>query len=58
MSDALIASLTAAVEAAPGDHTLRRHLAGLLVSAGRGGRRWSTARPSSPPTPPTTTPAH
>lgn len=37
MSDALIASLTAAVEAAPGDHTLRRHLAGLLVSAGRGG---------------------
>ncbi|MGL5866534.1 MAG: AAA family ATPase [Dermatophilaceae bacterium] len=37
MSDALIASLSAAVDAAPHDTTLRRHLATLLVDAGRGG---------------------
>ncbi|GAA2529505.1 ATP-binding protein [Winogradskya humida] len=35
MSDALIDSLTAAVEARPDDHPLRRHLAELLVAANR-----------------------
>ncbi|HWS33658.1 MAG TPA: tetratricopeptide repeat protein, partial [Actinoplanes sp.] len=36
MSDALINSLAAAVEARPDDLTLRLHLAEMLVSAGRG----------------------
>ncbi|MEU4165051.1 tetratricopeptide repeat protein, partial [Actinoplanes sp. NPDC026670] len=36
MSDALINSLVAAVEARPDDLTLRLHLAELLVAAGRG----------------------
>src|SRR5690349_17384630 len=36
MSDALIDSLTAAVEARPDDLPLRLHLAELLVAAGRG----------------------
>ena len=36
MGDSLIDSLTAAVEARPGDLPLRRHLAELLVAAGRG----------------------
>jgi SpoVK/Ycf46/Vps4 family AAA+-type ATPase len=36
MNDALIESLRRAVEAAPDDLTLRLHLAGLLVGAGRG----------------------
>lgn len=36
MSDALINSLTAAVEARPDDLTLRLHLAEMLVAAGRG----------------------
>ncbi len=36
MSDALINSLAAAVEARPDDPTLRLHLAELLVAAGRG----------------------
>lgn len=36
MDDRLIDSLTAAVSAAPDDLTLRLHLAGLLVDAGRG----------------------
>ncbi len=36
MDERLIESLTAAVAAAPGDLTLRLHLAGLLVDAGRG----------------------
>lgn len=36
MSDPLIDSLSRAVEAAPDDVRLRTHLAGLLVSAGRG----------------------
>jgi SpoVK/Ycf46/Vps4 family AAA+-type ATPase len=36
MSDALIESLTAAVQARPDDLPLRLHLAGLLVAAGRG----------------------
>ncbi len=35
-SDPLIASLLAAVEAAPHDPELRAHLAGLLIGAGRG----------------------
>jgi len=35
MSDAVIASLTAAVEARPDDVPLRLHLAGLLLDAGR-----------------------
>ncbi|MEU4427929.1 AAA family ATPase [Actinoplanes sp. NPDC024001] len=37
MSDALIDSLTAAVQARPDDLPLRLHLAELLVAAGRGG---------------------
>src|SRR6186713_1810725 len=37
MSDALIASLTAAVTARPDDVPLRLHLAGLLLDAGRQG---------------------
>ncbi|MGL5816178.1 MAG: AAA family ATPase [Phycicoccus sp.] len=37
MTDALIASLSVAVDAAPHDMTLRRHLAALLVDAGRDG---------------------
>jgi SpoVK/Ycf46/Vps4 family AAA+-type ATPase len=37
MSDALIASLTAAVSARPDDVPLRLHLAGLLLDAGRQG---------------------
>jgi SpoVK/Ycf46/Vps4 family AAA+-type ATPase len=37
MSDALIDSLTAAVNAQPDDLTLRLHLAELLLAAGRGG---------------------
>ena len=36
MDERLIESLTAAVRAAPADLTLRLHLAGLLVDAGRG----------------------
>ena len=36
MDDALITSLSAAVEASPDDLPLRLHLAGLLVDAGRG----------------------
>ena len=36
VDERLIESLTAAVRAAPGDLTLRLHLAGLLVDAGRG----------------------